>query len=79
MAWATNRDFGWALSELKGGKQIARKGWNGKGQWVEMQVPTPESKMTQPYLYIRTTDGKLVPWVASQTDILSDDWVIYGA
>ena len=40
---------------------------------------TPFFSGYKPQFYIRTTDGKLVPWVASQTDILSDDWVIYGA
>lgn len=28
------RDFGWALEMLKGGAQVRRAGWNGKGMWL---------------------------------------------
>lgn len=27
-----------------------------------------------PYLMFRTATGEFVPWLASQTDLLSDDW-----
>lgn len=30
----------------------------------------------RPYLMMRTVDGEFVPWVASQTDLLAEDWVI---
>jgi len=36
--------------------------------------PYPGSDMTVPYIFIRTTSGEHAPWVASQTDILADDW-----
>jgi len=68
--------FGDAIAELKGSKKVARKGWNGKGMWLELQVPDTYSKMSLPYIYMKTADGHLVPWLASQTDILSDDWEI---
>ncbi len=67
-------NFGWALSKLKSGNAVRRTGWNGKGMWVALQVPDEHSKMQLPYLYMKTADGKLVPWLASQTDILSTDW-----
>ena len=67
-------DFSWALKHLKNGARMCRMGWHGKGMWVELQRPTDESKMNLPYLYIRTEELDLVPWVASQTDILADDW-----
>jgi hypothetical protein len=69
-------NFGWALEQLRTGKKIAREGWNGKGQFLELQVPDANSKMTLPYIYITTVSGDLVPWLASQTDILSVDWVV---
>lgn len=78
-------DFGEALKALKAGKKVARKGWNGKGIFVMLQVPDEHSKMTRPYLYIDTTGLQTnnpdapkdrVPWFASQTDMLSEDWVI---
>lgn len=63
-----------ALARIKEGHRLARHGWNGRGMWVEMQVPDEGSKMTLPYLFLRTADGELVPWLASQTDLLAEDW-----
>lgn len=68
------RDFGWALKQLKDGKAVYRDGWNGKEQWLMLQTPDEHSKMRKPYIYISPVDGELVPWVASQTDILATDW-----
>lgn len=70
-------DFGAAILALKGGKSVHREGWNGKGMFLTMQRPDANSKMTLPYIYMRTADGNLVPWLASQTDMLSDDWAMY--
>ena len=67
--------FGIAIELLKEGERIARKGWNGKGMWLELQSPDADSDMTLPYIYMRTADGQNVPWLASQTDMLSEDWV----
>ncbi len=73
-------DFGQALQELKRGKKVSRSGWNGKGLWIEMQWPDANSKMTLPYLYINyptdaaNTPGARCPWLASQTDVLAEDW-----
>ena len=58
-------DFGDALSRLKNGCKMTRKGWNGAGQYIELQTPDEHSRMGLPYLFISTVDGKLVPWVAS--------------
>jgi len=69
-------DFGQALSAVRRGERITRSGWNGEGMWVELQVPDEHSKMRRPYLFMRPVDGQLVPWVASQTDLLADDWTI---
>ena len=66
--------FGDALHALQGGLAVARAGWNGKGMWLRLQVPDANSKMTLPYIYMKTADGQLVPWLASQTDLLSKDW-----
>ena len=67
-------DFGEAIKALKAGGRVARAGWNGKGMWLELQVPDEHSKMSLPYIYMKTADGKLVPWLASQTDVLATDW-----
>jgi len=69
--------FETALLRLKNGKKLTRKGWNGKNMYIQIQHPDPDSKMTQPYIYITTTNGEKVPWIASQSDLLSEDWQIY--
>ena len=69
-------DFGWALNMLKIGRKVARDGWNGRGMFLELQRPDAHSKMTLPYIYMRTVQGDLVPWLASQTDMLADDWTV---
>jgi hypothetical protein len=69
-------DFGWALEWIRAGGRAARQGWNGKGMWIELQEPDEHSKMTLPYIYMSTAQGDLVPWLASQTDLLASDWVV---
>lgn len=49
--------------------------WNGKDMYITLQCPDENSKMTQSYIYMKTADGNLVPWVASQTDLLAEDWI----
>lgn len=74
--------FSEALNFAKLGMKISRMGWNGKGMWVEIQQPDADSKMTLPYLYLNypenaeNTPGAKVPWLASQTDILAEDWKV---
>ena len=68
-------NFGQAIEALKQGKKVARAGWNGKGMHVALQRPDAHSKMTLPYIYMYTAQGDNVPWLASQTDMLSEDWV----
>ncbi len=72
----SDQTFGYALYELKAGQRVARSGWNGKGMYIELQVPDANSKMTLPYIYMKTVQGDLVPWLASQTDLLTEDWCI---
>ena len=79
-------NFGQALEHLKQGGAVARTGWNGKGMWLELQVPDANSKMTLPYIYPNYPGAPgspsapanhinaRVPWLASQTDVLAEDW-----
>ena len=78
-------NFGQAIDEMKNGLKMARRGWNGKGIFIAIQNPDGNSKMSSPYIYIDTTGLKTenkdapksrVPWLASQTDMLSEDWVV---
>ena len=67
-------DIGQAKNRLLSGGRVRRAGWNGKGMYLELQVPDDHSKMTLPYVYMYTAQGDLVPWLCSQTDFLADDW-----
>jgi hypothetical protein len=66
--------FGDAVLALKRGSKVSRVGWNGKSMWLGLQTPDSKSHMSLPYIYMYTAQGDLVPWLASQTDVLSDDW-----
>jgi hypothetical protein len=80
--------FGHALEAAKKGLKIARYGWNGKGMFVflregrQITNVDPNSPMggdfeSRPHLCMKVADGKcVVGWLASQTDMLSDDWMI---
>lgn len=77
--------FDFAIQALKNGKLVTRKGWNGKGMWLEMQIPDKHSKMTLAYIYLnypedaKTTPGARVPWAPSQTDMLAEDWELFDS
>ena len=76
--------FGQALELLKNGHKLAREGWNGNGIFIElMQFVQPTENL--PYIFIDTRGLKTenpkapkgkVPWLASQTDMLAEDWQI---
>lgn len=80
----TGLTFGHVLDGLKYGERFTREGWNGKGMWLELQRPDEHSKMTLPYIYLNYPEGSAaypqgarVPWIASQTDLLAQDWALY--
>ncbi len=80
--------LGLAIEAMKKGYKVARKGWNGKGIFIGIQPSGSGSgNMTSDFIYIDTTElqtdnpdaPKLrVPWLASQTDMLAEDYIIYG-
>lgn len=83
----TGMSFGLAVEAVKKGKKIARAGWNGKGMFLIYIFPYINDQYIiieksgivgtlAPYLAMKTADNQLVPWLASQTDILADDWCI---
>lgn len=85
------KSFGEAIKALKEGKKVQRKGWNGKGMFLFL-VPGSTFKVNRepllsiypegtdinycPHIDMKTADNKIVPWLASQTDVLAEDWVI---
>jgi hypothetical protein len=74
--------FGEAIEALKVGDRVSRVGWSfGKGSggekmWLRLQKPDESSDMTLPYIFMSTASDDLVPWLASQTDMLAEDWFV---
>ena len=66
-------DFGAALQQLKVGGKVTRKGWNGKGMWL---CYVPREGTWLPFIAMKTVQGGFVPWLASQTDMLAEDWEV---
>lgn len=87
----TSLSFSEALEALKIGQRVMRNGWNGKGMFLFL-VPGSTFNVNRPpllgiypegteinyhaHIDMKTADNKVVPWLASQTDMLADDWVI---
>lgn len=79
-------DFSAALRALKAGERIARSGWNGKGMYVFLVHADDwmyakknqwiETIPKLPFIAMKTADNMMVPWLASQTDILAEDWKV---
>ena len=76
-------NFSEALQEIKEGKKLQRSGWNGKGMWLILTTiyshsieQEGHSTVYVPFITMKTADNKFVPWLASPTDILADDWII---
>lgn len=67
-------NFSEALEAMKSGAIITREGWNGPGQHVGLHTPHEHDKMDCPFLYIRNVQGECIPWLASQGDLLAEDW-----
>ena len=82
-------NFGQALEQLKLGSKVAREGWNGKDMYLykaKQELPYPPLGDSEAwkagvfeqseFIVMKTADKKLIPWLASQTDILAEDWTI---
>ena len=85
-------NFGEAIKHLKTGKKLARSGWNGKGMFFIYVAGTKDVKLTEDSAYYRaglkevdinphidmyTANGTMQPgWLASQSDLLAEDWEI---
>ena len=84
-------NFGQAIEVLKTGNKVTRVGWNGKdmflflvqGSQFKVNRPPllgiyPEGTEInyRPHIDMKTADNQIVPWLASQTDVLAEDWVV---
>lgn len=80
--------FGLAIEAIKKGKKVARRGWNGKEQYIELavnisylnskweQVNAEHKDSGSAAIAFVGTRGVQLGWLASQSDMLSDDWYI---
>ena len=71
-------NFGSVIEHLRAGGKASRLGWNGKGMHIALFEPGGASLMQRPYIYMCPVGGELVPWVASQSDMLAEDWALTG-
>ena len=81
-------NFGKAINLLKEGKKLRRKGWNGKNQYIELATNISYKNADGEIININHktignkaiafigTSGVQIGWLASQPDMLSDDWEI---
>lgn len=82
-------NFGEVIAGLKAGKRYEREGWNGKGMFIFLVNGSQFKVNREPLLSIlgegtvidyhahidmKTAQGYIVPWLASQVDILAEDW-----
>lgn len=85
-----NMTFGLAIEAMKRGLKVARRGWNGKGMFLFLAkdiefttganlscVADLTGELTLPSIVMKTADNHFcIGWLASQTDMLAEDWVI---
>lgn len=91
MGYLPGNDFSWALKQIKAGNRVARSGWNGKEMFLFL-VAGSTFKVNRPpllgiypegteinyhaHIDMKTATGEIVPWAASQSDLLSTDWML---
>ena len=83
-----NMTFGLAIEAMKKGMKVARKGWNGKKQYIELAsnisyvnaskkvVNCKHDAIGNKAIAFVGTSGVQMGWLASQADMLAEDWVI---
>lgn len=78
--------FGEAIKHLKRGLKVARKGWNGKNQYIQLAkgisyvfgdevINCEHDAIGNMAIAFVGTSGVQMGWLASQADMLADDWV----
>ena len=84
----TGCTFGEAIKAVKNGSRISREGWNGKEQYVELAkcisyvnpagytVNAQHQDIGNNALAFVGTRGVQLGWLASQSDMLAEDWMI---
>lgn len=70
-------EFEDALSLIKQGYDVRRRGWNGEGMYVSKtySVSLGDIKLEQ-FAFIKTADDYFTPWTPSQKDMFATDWEV---
>ena len=80
-------DFGQAIKYMKRGLKVTRKGWNGKKQYIQLATgisyKTTDGKVVNcehetignRAIAFVGTSGVQMGWLASQADMLAEDWI----
>lgn len=83
-----NMTFGLAIEAMKKGKKVARQGWNGKKQYIELAtnisyvnaenkvINCDHNAIGNKAIAFVGTSGVQMGWLASQADMLAEDWLI---
>jgi hypothetical protein len=80
-------NFGQAIEAMKAEQRVRRIGWNGKGMYIRLVRPyldkayhirevEPIDGTLMDFIAMKTVANQFVPWLASQTDMLAEDWEI---
>lgn len=81
-------DFGKAIQLLKEGHRVQRNGWNGKNQYIELAnnisyqnangeiINAEHEAIGNKAIAFVGTSGVQLGWLASQADMLAEDWKI---
>jgi hypothetical protein len=86
-------NIGHAVDALRDGYKVSRRSWNGKNMFLYYVRVSFLKVSCVPliandggdniarygdHVCLRCADGSLIPWVCSQSDLLGDDWFIFG-
>lgn len=83
-------NFGQAIEMMKSGVRMSRRGWNGKRQYIELAtcisyknpdgeiVNAEHAAIGNKAIAFVGTSGVQMGWLASQADMLAEDWEVYG-
>lgn len=81
-------NFGKAIEAIKEGKKVAREGWNGKSQYIELAtcisyvnakgevINCEHNAIGNKAIAFVGTSGVQMGWLASQADMLAEDWMV---
>ena len=73
---SATHNFADAFMAAMDGHHVTRHGWNAGGQYVAMQMVDQHATRSRPYLYLKTAQNEILPWLPSQGDLFARDWAI---